>query len=123
MRVDLYTKLVLTVIAMCLVRMSLQTSLPVVHAQADSNGIVHVAIEENRAISEVRIRGVDGVLPVGLMGTSQGPGGAWSYETSVPIAAYKPLPVGLEGTSFDAKKKSWDYSQAISVQSIGGERK
>ena len=122
MRMDLYTKIVLTIIAICLVRLSVGNSLPVVHAQADSNGIVHVAIEENHAVSEVRIRGIEGVMPVGLVGTSQDAGG-WNYDQSIPIAAYKPLPVGLDGTKFNVSKGTWDFSQPIFVRAVEADKK
>jgi len=118
MRVDFYTKCLLTIIAACVIWLTFKDTVPVVHAQADSNNMVHVIIEQNKAVSEVRIRGTEGVIPVGLEGTKQSTTGSWNYEQPIPISAYTPLPVGLQGTRFEVKKQEWDYSQPILVQEV-----
>ncbi len=80
--------------------------------------MVHVIIEENKAISYVRIKGTEGVIPVGLLGPREGVSGSWDYGQPVPIAAYTPLPVGIDGTKFDSSKKSWDFSQPVLVHAF-----
>lgn len=72
MLIDRYTKMILTIIAGCLVWLCIRPTESTVHAQG---------------YQAVKIVGTapDLVIPVGLVGTGNSAGQGWSYSRAVPV--------------------------------------